>query len=216
MLKNYITETYLNGFCVDAELDAYLFAGETDWSKQKEKAEQIVLNDFVNRGYSVRLLRPELTLSTSTEKEDIASRNRIVVDVSAVTGTATITITGANDTTDTFVSCGSVSVTTTGTSTGLLTSLYKYYKYTTTGTVTVSAVSLVESNYDLFYAYKWLNLILKSARGQQGDIYDIKAQEFNQSYEELFASAKLFIDKDEDGELSSSEEINSGIVRLIK
>lgn len=216
MLKNYLTETYLNGFCVDDELDAYLFKNETNWDKQKEKAEQIVLNDFVNRGYQVRLLRPELTLDTTDEAEDIASRNRIVVVASAVTATATITITGANDTEDTFVSCGTVSVTATGTTSGLLTSMYRFYKYSASGTITVTSVGLVESNYDLFYAYKWLSLILKSARGEQGDIYDIKAQEFSQMYEDLFASAKLWVDKDEDGELTDNESMQNGVVRLVR
>lgn len=216
MLKNYIIQSDLSKFLPEQELNSYLFTTATDYSDQKTGAEQIVLNDFVNRGYNVRLLRPELTLSTSTEKEDIASRNRIVAVVSAVTGTATLSITGANDTDDTFVSCGSITVTSTGTKTDLLTGLYKYYKYSTSGTITLTSVKLVETNYDLFYAYKWLELILKSARNEQGDIYDTKAQEYKQMYEDLFVSAKLWIDNDEDGELDTSETIQTNVARLIR
>lgn len=215
MLKNYITETYLHQFCPEPELDAYLWNGETTYDDQKSGAEQIVLNDFVNRGYNVRLLRPELTLDVTDEVEDIASRNRCVVVCSAFTSTATITVTGANDPEDTFVSCGSGTVTATGTSSFLLSSLYRYYKYTISGTATVT-VSLIETNYDLFYAYKWLSLILQTARGQAGDIYDTKKMDFDRMYEELFASAKLWLDKDEDGTLITEEHSNNGVVRLTR
>lgn len=210
MLKNYLTQSYLYQFCPEPELTAYLWQDETDYSTEKAGAEQIVLNDFINRGYNVRLLRPELVLDTTDEVEDVASRNRVVVVSSTV---ATVTITGANDPDDTFVSCGSVSAVN-GTATSLLTGLYKYYKYTTTASVT--SVSLVETNYDLFYAYKWLMLILRTARGAQGDIYDIKANEFAQMYEDLFASAKLWIDNDEDGELTTDESTNNGAIPLIR
>jgi len=216
MLKNYTIQSDLSQFLPEQELNNYLFTDATDYSDQKTGAEQIVLNDFVNRGYNVRLLRPELELDTTDEVEDIASRNRIVAVVSAVTGTATIGITGANDTADTFVSCGSITVTSTGTKTELLTGLYKYYKYTTSGTITVTSVGLVETNYDLFYAYKWLELILKSARNEPDDIYDRKAQEYRQMYEDLFASAKLWIDKDEDGELDTTETVQTNTARLIR
>ena len=216
MLKNYLIQSDLSIFIPEPELNAYLWNGETDYTDQKTGAEQILLNDLINRGYNVRLLRAELALSTSTEEEDIANRNRIVVVTSAVTGTATVTITGANDTDDTFVSCGTVTVTATGTKSALLTGLYKYYKYSTSGTITVTSVGLVETNYDLFYAYKWLELILKSARGEQGDIYDIKAQEFAEMYNNLFASAKLWIDADEDGALDTSETIQTNTARLIR
>lgn len=211
--KNYITQSYLYGFAPEPELTAYLWNGETDYSDQITTAETIVLNDCVNRGYNVRLLRPELTLATGTSAEDIGSRNRVVVVASSVTGTATVAITGANDLDDTFVSCGSSTITT-GTTSFLLSTLYRYYKYTLTGTATITSVGLVESNYDLFYAYKALSLIMKSARGREGDIYDIKAQEFEQMYQELFTNAKLWIDRDEDGELTTDETIQNNHVKL--
>jgi len=216
MIKNYLIQSDLSKFLPEQELNSYLFASATDYSSQGTGAEQIVLNDFINRGYNARLLRPELSLGTSTGVEDVASRNRIVAVVSAVTGTATLTITGANTSDGTYISCGSITVTSTGTKTDLLTGLYKYYKYSTSGTITLTSVKLVESNYDLFYAYKWLELILKSARSEQGDIYDAKAQEYKQMYEDLFASAKLWIDNDEDGELDTTETIQTNTARLIR
>jgi len=215
MLKNLLTESYLHQFVPEPELTAYLWAGETNYSDLKTASEQVVLNDFINRGYSVRLLRPELALSTSTGEEDIGNRNRIVVVASAVTGTATVTITGSDDD-STYTTAGSLSVTATGTTSGLLTGLYKYYKYSTSGTITITSVGLVESNYDLFYAYKWLELIFMSAVGSEGDVYDMKRIMFKEMYNELFASAKLWIDTDEDGELNNTETINTHTARLIR
>ncbi|MGK3946257.1 hypothetical protein ABK046_48885, partial [Streptomyces caeruleatus] len=82
-------------------------------------AQQIVLADFSNRGYQLRNLRPELTLSTSTPNtdEDIGNRFRAVAICTTVTGTATINITGVNDTTGTYVTSGTSSALSAGTNT---------------------------------------------------------------------------------------------------
>src|SRR5512141_3047501 len=106
-MKNYITEEYVKGFV--PELSRYLWQGETNYNKQKEKAEQIVLNDFLARGYRPVLLQNELVLRESgstisadetgiISKEDKLSRMRLFTDVKALTGgEKKIMLQGSND-----------------------------------------------------------------------------------------------------------------------
>lgn len=214
MIKNYITETYLKGFI--PELNQYLFTGESDWSKQKEKAEQTVLQDLINKGYKVRNLRPELELDTTTEEEDIASRIRVVVNLTTVTATAALTVTGSNDEDGTYETAGSATIDIGDTSeTFLLSSVYRFYKYTAFTGGTVDTVNLVETIYDLFYAYKWLQLILENSTVQEGDKYDVQAKLFKAKYDELWNDAKFFYDKDDSGDLVESEGANSNIQTII-
>ena len=213
MLKNYIDETYLKG--KTPELDEYLWASESDYTLEKASAEDIVKADFNDKGFQMRLLRPRLTLDTTTEEEDIGNRNRVVIITSAVTGTASVAVKGCNTDDGTYVTAGtSSSITTTGTSTFLLDDYYKYYKYALTGTATV-AVYLVESaNYDLLYAYMWLYLILKNKMSRKEDQFDIKAEEFLRLYNERWQNFSPFYDADEDGEITQSEK-ESLMVRSI-
>lgn len=214
MLKNYINETYIKGKV--PELANYLWTGETDYSKQKLSAEQIVMADLSD--YQVRLLRPELYLETSLpsgQVADIGNRNRCVIICTAVTGTATIEVFGANETTDTFVSAGVSDSLAEGANTFLLTDFYKYYKYTLTGTATLDSVYLVESaNYDLIYAYKWLYLILKDAMVEKDDVYDTRAKDFDAMYNARLQSFKPFYDRDEDGDIVDGEQVSNNIVTI--
>lgn len=213
-LKNYIAETDLEGFV--PELDQYLFTGETDWSKQKTRAEQIVIADLVNKGFQLRNLRPELTLSTSTDSdEDVANRDRCVVVCTAFTSTAVVTVTGTNDTDDAYVTAGTSSnITATGTSSFLLDDRYKYYKYSNTGTATLTVFLVESSNYDLLFIYKWLELILRNSVVQENDAYHIKANWMRELYQNLWTSFSPFYDGDEDGEITASEKSNLTTMRI--
>lgn len=215
-LKNYIVELDLKGLV--PELANYLWTGETDYSKQKTTANQIVLADFSNRGYQLRNLRPELVLETTLptdQYEDVGNRFRAVAICTTVTGTAIVTISGVNDITDTYATAGTSSALSAGTNTWLLTDYFKYYKYALTGTATLTSVYLVESaNYDLLFAYKWLELILKDAIVEENDAYHIKAKEMNTNYNNLLASFKPFYDIDENGDLTASEQSSNNIATI--
>jgi len=214
-LKNYIVELDLKGLV--PELANYLWTGETDYSKQKTTANQIVLADFSNRGYQLRNLRPELYLDTidPNDNEDIGNRFRAVAICTTVTGTAYVTISGTNDITDTYTTAGVSSNLAIGTNTWLLTDYFKFYKYALTGTATLTDVYLVESaNYDLLFAYKWLELILNDAIVEENDAYHIKAKEMATKYNNLLSTFKPFYDIDEDGELTASEQQSNNIATI--
>ena len=214
-LKNYIVELDLKGLV--PELANYLWTGETDYSKQKTTAQQIVLADFSNRGYQLRNLRPELYLDTTdpNDNEDIGNRFRAVAICTTVTGTAYVTISGTNDITGTYTTAGVSSNLASGTNTWLLTDYFKFYKYALTGTATLTDVYLVESaNYDLLFAYKWLELILNDAIVEENDAYHIKAKEIGTKYNNLLSTFKPFYDIDEDGELTASEQQSNNIATI--
>lgn len=216
-LKNYINETFLKGLI--PELVNYLWTvngtAETNYDKQKTTANQIILAEMSNRGYQLRNLRPELYLDTTNpnENEDIGNRFRAVAICTTVTGTAYVTITGTNDITDSYSTAGVSENLAVGTNTWLLTDYYKFYKYALTGTATLTDVYLVESaSYDLLFAYKWLELILRDCIVEENDQYHLKAKEMNANYNSLITSFKPFYDVDEDGDLTESEQQSSNII----
>lgn len=217
MLTNYVDETYLKGFF--PELTKYLWTSETTFDKAKAMAEQIVFNDFINRGYRGAFLRPALWLKesatiTATETtasvEDTVTRLRYRYTVTAHTGTTgkTIALKGSNDdstyTTITTITLGTTAVAETG---ALITTPYKYYKLTTTladGSLAYD-FKLVETNYDLFFAYKWLEIILMNTMKEDGDQYHSKAMYFKDLYNKLWSDTKIFDDVNEDEEIDDEE-----------
>lgn len=110
---------------------------------------------------------------------------------------------------------GTSSALSAGTNTWLLTDYFKYYKYALTGTATLTSVYLVESaNYDLLFAYKWLELILNDAIVEENDAYHIKAKEMATKYNNLLSTFKPFYDIDEDGELTATEQDSNNIATI--
>ncbi|RPI19021.1 MAG: hypothetical protein EHM58_03135 [Ignavibacteriae bacterium] len=209
-MKNYITEEYIKGFL--PELSRYLWQGETNYNKQKEKAEQIVLNDFLARGYRPVLLQNELVLRENgtiintnetgiASKEDKLSRMRLFVEVIELTGgEKKVTLQGSNDR---FKWNDVVIITFTGVEikTVITNSIYNYYRVNTSvqdGTIDFSAY-LTETTYDLFFAYKWLQLVLEDAIAGENDQYMLKAKLFAKKYEELWSNNAFFSDETRSG-----------------
>lgn len=220
-LKNYVTIEYLHGIIPNAELDDYIWTGEsTSFPDFKQRAEQKVMADMINKGYQVRLLRPELYL-TDEAQEDIGNRLRAVIDVTAATVTSNVvTIAGTNDPIDgseTYSTAIAITVTSTvaGQYTGLLTESFQNYKVSNTGTLTYDAY-LVEPNYDFLYANYWLYLIFRDARVQEGDANDLKAKSFLQDYYDMLQGFSPFYDVDGDGILSEAEQNTNSIMRILR
>lgn len=222
-MKNYLTETDLKGFI--PELTKYLWAGETDFSKQKEKAEIIVKNDFINRGYRNAFLRVALKLresgtelgetTTGDAVQDKLTRLRYVYKITSYTApekddaAITITLQGCNTSDGTFEDITTITVTaTTATEqTGIISNAFKYYKVKTT--IVTGKVdfyfNLVETNYDLFFAYKWLELIMLDAMSETTDQYAERLEYFQKAYDKLWSSGLIFYDADESGTLDEDE-----------
>ncbi len=205
-MKNYITEEYIKGFI--PELAKYLWHGEADHSKQKEKAEQIVLSDFLARGYRPVMLQNELVLANSMEalneevitppsEEDKLSRARFVYEIKEITADEiSISLEGSNDLMkwDELVQ---INTNAPVSSSFLLSEMYKHYRIkinAENGGVTLSAY-LTETAYDLFFAYKWLQLILEDSIVSENDGYMIKAKLFEEKYNGLWANNTFFYNK---------------------
>ena len=209
-IKNYITEDYLKGFI--PELEKYLWPGETDYSKQKEKAEQVVINDFLNRGYKGLFLRPDSILRepgniinesevNDGSGEDEYSRMRLVYNVNVFTSNGndvkTIILEGSDDS-DSWETIIQQNITSTGLVSVLIPDIYPYYRISilvTGGTIDYKAY-MAETVYDLFFAYQWLVLILLNASVQKDDQFDMKAKEFQKRYDALWDTAMLVTEDD--------------------
>jgi len=217
MFRNYTDETYIKGFI--PELALMLWAGEINYDKQKEKAEQVVINDFLARGYKGLFLRSDLSLRKSgntinsaettvaSEKDDL-TRLRLVVNVKAITNsTKTFTLQGSPDNT-VWNDITTFTVTAISTKTPVFSQAYKYYRLvvaiTSPGTIDYEAY-LTETVYDLFFAYQWLYLILMDAKTAKDDQYDMKANDFKKLYDELWNTA-YFVITDETGDVEQDKQ----------
>ena len=177
-----------------------MWSGETDYTKQKVKAEQIVLNDFINRGHKATILRPNLDLRTSTDTintsstgtsyEDTQTRMRLGYNVTVRTGTTSLVLQGSDDEA-TWSTITTISVTSTGISSEVFLTPYKYYRINSTITAGTLAFTawLTETNYDLWFAYKWLELILMNAYTNEDDQYYKRMEWFKNAYNDLWDSA---------------------------
>jgi hypothetical protein len=214
-MKNYTNETFLKGFV--APLSKYLWTGQTTYNSQKSNAELIVNNDFVSKGYRNSFIQVPLVLresetisanETGLAIEDNLVRMRYVYTVSVFTGTAkTIVLMGCNEEDGTFETVNTFTITSTSANmTGIISDSYKYYKLVSTvpdGTLNFT-FKLVETSYDLFFAYKWLELILMDSFKEENDQYYLKMIEFRKMYNDLWNNVVINEDTDEDGTYDDS------------
>lgn len=210
MIQNFIDEDYLKGY--SPKIISLLFTGETDYSKQKDKATERVLNTL-GQTYDLRNLMPELSLRASgtsisattltDEVEDSMNRRRVVIDkITNETSTKTVTLQGSDDGTN-YVDVRSLEVLTSDTI--VSSSFYETFKYyrvsvpIVSGTIDFRA-RLVETTYDELFACLWLWFIMISIRKAEGDQFDLMAKEYYMMYEHILAGVKIYIDSDNDGE----------------
>lgn len=227
MFRNYILEADLKGYV--QEKDLLLWTGQTDYSAQKDKAEQEVANDFSDRGFRNVLLRPDLTLRSditsvianitgAISTEDTITRMRWAWNITAITvagsNVVTLTLQGTNDKTNWFtVTTATTKVT--GESSKTFINVFKFYRMNISivggDTITVTSL-LTESNYDRFIIYKWLEIILWNAMKDPNDQYANKAKLFLEKYEALWNNTTLEEDTNLDGTPDTEE--STVIVRM--
>lgn len=215
-LKNHVDETYLKTFV--PELARYLWTGETTFNGFKQAAEQVVVNDFINRGYRALALRPNLNLRTSTDTltadetgvsyEDTFSRLRLAYNVTVQSGTTSLVLQGSADET-TWNTIQTQSITAAGEGSFVFLTAYKYYRInldvTAPGSLAFTAW-LTEASYDLWFTYYWLYLILINAGKANENKYTEYADRFLKMYETLWASG-IILDE-------NSATVKPAIVRM--
>lgn len=211
MLRSSITTTDITN--LEPSLADYYRSGQIDYATQILNARHIMEVDIKNRGKELRKLCPKLSLTDATKSdEDDIERTRLVITVSAITGTATWVLQGTNDESSETWTSITPSATLSKNATGELTvtfyDTYKYYKLTKTGTVTYTAF-LVERSFELPHTYLTIALIYKSNKALLSDIWDEKAKEYMTMYYEALDRTLFSYDDDLDGDADSdSLELN--------
>lgn len=209
MLRNYLTETDLQGYAV--KLSGLQWTDETDYTKQKIVSTEKVFNHFSRDGFDLRQLMPHLTLrssgtvlvddETTDSVEDTINRRRIyITDITFTGQDKTITLEGSEDEV-TWYTAKTITLSVSDTSySGTFTDTYQYYRLTSTvdtGSLDYKAV-LVETVFDELFAFKWLWWIYYDMRKAEGDQFDIKMKELEAMYDNAFNNTKFYLDTDED------------------
>ncbi len=200
MLRNYLLETDLAQ--LEPEYIRYLWSSQTDFSGFKTMSEMIVKNDFVNRGYSAKALRPDLMLRTSTDTisasstgtafEDLYSRTRLAYNVTERTGTTSLVLQGSTDN-SAWVTIETQSITATGEGSFFFIEGYRYYRINSTITAGTLAFTawITEGIYDLFFLYKWIELIMFDAGKKKDTKYNDAYLKYKADYDALWDSVVL-------------------------
>lgn len=215
MVKNYLTETDLQGYLYEKEY--YKWTGQTDLSASKSQAEQVVVLDFINRGYRNEISRPDLYLRTSTDTisadstgtsyEDTGNRLRLAYNITVRTGTTSLVLQGSNDE-ETWTTIQTQSITATGESSFIFISGFKYYRINSTITAGTLAFTawLTETVWDSFFKNKWLEVLMMGAgKGDPESKFTNYALYFKQEYDNLWNTAKILTDEDNDGEVEEKK-----------
>lgn len=210
MLRNFTNEEYIKGFY--PQLAYLLWRAETDYSKQREKAEQIVINSLIAKGENLKAIMPELVLNkqgttitattTGSSFADIINRQRLVIETLEFTGTSvTITLQGSSDNSGTSsvwsdITSIDVTPTTDTTQSILFTQSYNQYRLKTTidGSSTIDYKGyLVETVFDLLFAYKWLEIIFRESKKNNEDQFAMAEQDCITQYQDVWESARYYM-----------------------
>ena len=225
MLRNYLTETDLQGYAV--KLTELNWTDETDYTKQKTVATEKVFNHFTRDDYDLRQLMPHLTLrssgavlvanETSSAVEDTINRRRIYISDITFTGqNKTITLQGSEDGVNWYTT-KTITLTISDTFySGTFTDTYQYYRLVSTvdtGSLDYKAV-LVETVFDELFAFKWLWWIYYDMRKKDEDQFDIKMKELEAMYDNAFNNTKFYLDTDEDEVPDASSRKSS--IKMLK
>lgn len=229
MLKNYITEDYLKDILPD--LDSYRWDSQTDLSNYFRQANNEIYEDLRKRNLKINKLMPELSLRDSGSSisdagvtiedslEDTLNRLRYVYNVTTFTGTEdkTITLQGSSDN-ETFEDVETFTITETGEISGRIFSVYQYYRVkvvNTDGTIDYS-FKLVEAVYDDLFAYKILELIMRSVKKDDKDSIHLKEIDFANIYQSKVQTS-IFLEDTEDSFTNSGfKETQANTITMLK
>lgn len=209
MLKCYIDIEYLKNF--EPEIESYLWdnVGLQNFDNFKTAAITNVYSDLNIDSSDTRYIMPELILvpaglETANKNYDAKietiNRNRIVINTTVFTGSDSkiYVVKGSSDN-STYNTIEEYEVTDTGLISYTFDNVYNYYKVNVIipdGSIN-SIVSLVESQYDNLFAYKWLQKIFENLK--QSENFPVIAKRYSELYNELFQSMSFFEDKNNDG-----------------
>ena len=236
MIKSFLTqEMVIQG---EPALDDYLRSDQVNFDDIRLEAYEDMVKDFVDMNLNMRKLCIPLSLKTSatvTEAtngtitdEDYAQRNRLLISVTAITGSAVFQLQGTNDdgtayTTITVIdksghSTNSIAITETGDNVFYSTGFYKKFRLnllSITTTITYSA-ELYENLFTIIHKVKTRSKIYQSLMALQGDLWEGKFKQYKQDYMDMLTNSRYYYDSNDDEEIDSvdadMEAMNHNIV----
>ena len=225
MIESYLTQNMITRG--ETAIAQYLITGQSDYGDIRKEAFTDLQLDLINRGYELRRLCKrfylEETALTKTaaytgavSNEDFAQRMRLVIPVTAITGTGVFTLEGTDDdgTTYTAISLISddetqgttVSITSAATYSYLITALYKKYrlKVISIGTTVTYTAYMVEEVYTHIHRDRTRAKIYQSLISASPE-YTEKYNMYMESYNRLITEGVKIVDVGDDGDISEDE-----------
>jgi hypothetical protein len=187
----------------------------SDWStiitNALDRLHDKVASRLSGKGGDLRKLCSRLDIIIDGDSvEDTIGRRRLVYQLSSAASNK-FKLQGSNDNT-TFEDIGSeITITTTTEMSYKLTKLFKYYKVIrTSGTTSFSLLYLVETSFELAHKLLALSMAFRSQSKLAGDDYEVKADQYNAMFTDVFGELSYSLDEDEDGEIDETTELNTG------
>jgi len=225
MIKSFLTESeVIKG---EPALDDYLRANQVDFNDIMDEAFDELSSDLIDQNLEVMKICTPLSLKTSVTQtaatdnaisdEDFAQRQRLVIDVTALTGNAVFTLQGTNDNGTTYTAISlrdkngtkatSLAISEIGEHSYFITHLYKKYRLQLISigtTITYSSYSIEDK---ILRLHKELTRkkIYGSLMANSGDGWESKYKYYENSYLTLLTSTKFAYDADDSGDIGEDE-----------
>lgn len=218
MIESYLTSAeILNS---EPSLADYYRTNQISWDTIKDEAWKEVVEDVRALGWDIRRLCKRLDLQDSVTKTttfagevsdiDILQRLRIVINVTAKTGTGSVSfLLEGSDDEETFSTVITISITSTGNTSTVFTTPYKYYRLSITGFVGITSITysafLIETSFERLHKYKSLEMIYRSLIALDGDVWESKKEQYENLYKDVLQKAKFYYDANDSGDIDKDE-----------
>lgn len=229
MIKSFLTDEILTRG--EPALDSYLRDNQVDFTDLSKETFSDLLKDLRDQNLKLKRLCTPLTLQASVTKtaafdgaisdQDYVERLRLVINVTAITGTAVFTLQGSDDNGTTYedvvvidndsTSSSTITITATGEQSYSLTNLYDKYrlKLISIGTTVTYSSYLIEETYTTLHREITRMKIYGSLMANPNDVWESKYKYYTDSYMSMLANTKYAYDTDNSGDIDEDEsEIN--------
>ena len=232
MIESFLTQNKI--VAGETAIGDYLETGQSDYSKIWRESYGEMVQDFIDQGFITRLLCKRLSLQAAVTKtaafdgaissRDYAQRVRVVISVSAITGSAIFTLQGTDDGTedsptyedvyligDDSASATTKTITTAAigdnANTYLITRPYKQYRLRliSIGTTVTYSAYMIEEVYTNLHRDKARAHIYRSLMATQDDVWEEKYTRYRNDYQERLNSGRFYYDADDDDTLEEAE-----------
>ena len=225
MIESYLTQNMITRG--ETAIADYLRTGQSDYGDIRKEAFTDLQLELINRGYPLRQLCKRLYIEQTaltktaaytgaTSDEDFAQRMRLVIPVTAITGTAVFTLQGTDDEGTNYYDISlisddetqgtTVAITATGVASYLITALYKKYrlKLISIGTTITYTSYMVEEVYTHIHRERTRANIYRSLISSSPEYTD-KMNLYLNEYNRLMTEGVKIVDVGDDEDISEGE-----------